>query len=68
MVVSATFNIGDLRPYVEDALEDPSNLRSNPPEEGRLMQKHVPWSPRMLIMPKRTLANQIQALFSFPSS
>jgi len=43
MAVSATFNIGDLSPYVEDAIENPfryysqqklSNLRSNPSEEG----------------------------------
>jgi len=36
MAVSAMFNIGDLSPYVEDNLEDPSDLRSNPSEEGKV--------------------------------
>jgi len=36
MVVSATFNIGDLSPYVEDSIEDPSDLRLNPSEEGKV--------------------------------
>jgi len=36
MVVSATFKVGDLSPYMEDALEDPSNLRSNSLEEGQI--------------------------------
>ena len=36
MAVSATFNVGDLSPYVEDSIEDPSNLRSNPLEEGEV--------------------------------
>ena len=30
MAVSATFNIRDPSPYVEDTIEDPSYLRSNP--------------------------------------
>jgi len=33
MVTSATFNIGDRSPYVEDTIEDPSDLRSNPSED-----------------------------------
>ena len=33
MAASTTFNIGDLSPYVEDTIKDPSNLRSNPSEE-----------------------------------
>jgi len=31
-----TFNIGDLSPYMEDCFEDPSDLRSNPPEGGEV--------------------------------
>jgi len=37
MVVSATFSIEDFSSYVEDFLEDPSDLRPNPPKEGGLM-------------------------------
>jgi len=33
MAVSATFNVSDLSPYVEDSIEDPSDLRPNPLEE-----------------------------------
>jgi len=36
IAVSAMFNIGDLSPYVEDTVEDPSDLRSNPSEEGEV--------------------------------
>jgi len=36
MAISATFNVGDLSPYVEDSIEDPSNLRANPPEDGEV--------------------------------
>ena len=36
MAVLATFNVGDLSPYVEDSLEDPSDLRPNPLEEGEV--------------------------------
>ena len=36
MVASATFNFGDLSPYVQDYFEDPSDLRSNPFEEGEV--------------------------------
>ena len=36
IAVSATFNIGDLSPYVEDTIEDPSDLRSNPSKEGEV--------------------------------
>ena len=38
MAVSATFNIGDLSPYMDDNIEDPSYLRSL--KKGRLMQEH----------------------------
>jgi len=34
MAILATFNIGDLSPYVEDTMEDPSTLRSNPSKKG----------------------------------
>jgi len=34
IVVSTTFNIGDLSPYIEDTIEDPLDLMSNPFEEG----------------------------------
>uniref|UniRef100_A0A7C8Z7B4 Tf2-1-like SH3-like domain-containing protein n=1 Tax=Opuntia streptacantha TaxID=393608 RepID=A0A7C8Z7B4_OPUST len=34
MAVSATFNVGDLSPYVEDSVEDPSDLETNPLEDG----------------------------------
>jgi len=50
MAVSATFNVGNLSPYVEDALDDPLNLRSNPLEEVSLMPEQVPWSPKLSIM------------------
>ena len=33
MAVSATFNIGDLSPYAEDTVQDPSDWRSDPYEE-----------------------------------
>jgi len=33
MVFSATFDIGDLSPYVGDCFEDPLDLRANPLEE-----------------------------------
>jgi len=36
MAVSATFNIRDLSPYVEDVIEDHSDLRLNPSEEGEV--------------------------------
>jgi len=36
MVVLATFNVGDLSPYVEDNFEDPLDLRANPLEEGEV--------------------------------
>jgi len=37
MAISATFNVGDLSPYIDDYFEDPSNLRTNPLEKGGLM-------------------------------
>ena len=33
MAISATFNIGDLSPYVDDCFEDPLDFRSNSLEE-----------------------------------
>jgi len=36
IAVSTMLNIGDLSPYVEDTVEDPSHLRSNPFEEGEV--------------------------------
>ena len=41
MAISATFNIGDLSPYVEDYFEDPSDLRSNSFKEGEVDTEHV---------------------------
>jgi len=34
MAILAMFKVGTLSPYVEDNFEDPSNLRTNPLEEG----------------------------------
>jgi len=42
MAVSATFNIGDLSPYVEDTIEDTSNLRSNTSKEGEVNARAFP--------------------------
>jgi len=39
MAISATFNIGDLSPYVEDCIEDPLDFRSNPLEKGEIDAK-----------------------------
>jgi len=39
MAISATFNIGDF-PYVEDYFKYPSDLTSNPFEEGEVDAKH----------------------------
>jgi len=36
MAISATFNIRDLSPYMEDTMEDPSDFRTNPFEEGEV--------------------------------
>jgi len=73
MVVSATFNIGDLSPYVEDTMEDPSDLRSNPFEEGEddarpYPQGHPEDSQGEGDPKQRAFNAQIQALFSFPNS
>ena len=40
MAFSATFNIGYLSPYVEDYLEDPLDLWSNPFEKGEVEAEH----------------------------
>jgi len=42
MVVSATFNISDLTPYVGDCFNDPSDLMSNPLKKGTLMRARHP--------------------------
>ena len=73
MVISATFNVGDLSPHVKDALEDPSDLRSNPLEEGEVDIGPCPIQFEDVNMAHENqeqlaLANQIQPLFSFPSS
>ena len=41
MAISTAFNIGDLSHHVEDTIEEPSDLRSNPSEERRLMQENT---------------------------
>ena len=72
MAVSATFNIGDLSPYVEDTIEDPSDLRSNPSKEGEVdagacPQGHPGDDQGQGDQDQRALNSQIQALFPFPS-
>jgi len=42
MGVSATFNVGDLNPPVEDNFKDPSELRANPLEKGGLIRGKAP--------------------------
>jgi len=71
--VPATFNIGDLSPYVEDTMKDPSNLRSNPSEErevdaGAFPQGHTGADQGQGNQEQGVLASLIQALFSIPSS
>ena len=72
MVVSATFNIGDLSPYVEDNIEDPSNLRSNPSEEGEVDAGALAKEAQDTLGDQQAKDSQdqgtIQALFSFTSS
>jgi len=73
MVVSATFNVRDLSPYVEDIMEDPSDLRSNPSEEGEVdvgvcPQGHPEDDQGQGNQEQGALASHIQALFSLPSS
>ena len=69
MAVSATFNIGDLNPYMEDNIEkpseyysqsEPSDLRSNPSEEGEVDAG--------ALAKEDQDQGAIQALFSFTSS
>ena len=36
MAISATFNFGYPSRYMEDTMEDPSDLRLNPSEEGEV--------------------------------
>jgi len=71
MAISATFNIRDLSPYVEDTVEDPSDLRSIPFEEGEIdvgayPQGHSKDNQDQGDQEQRALNGQIQALFSFP--
>ena len=81
MAVSATFNIGDLSPYVEDNIEKPSgyysqskpsDLWSNPSEEGEVdagaLAKKVQGSPKDQQAKEDQDQGAIQALFSFTSS
>jgi len=73
MAVSATFNIRDPSPYVEDTIEDPSNLRSNHSEEGEVdagaySQVHLEDNQGQGDQDQGPLNGQIQALVSFPSS
>jgi len=41
MTVSATFNISDLSPSVEDNFEHPSDLRTNPHEEEEVDSEYL---------------------------
>ena len=72
MAVSATFNIGDLSPYVEDNIEDPSDLRSNPSEEGEVdagaLANEVQGNPGDQQSKDDQDQGAIRALFSFTSS
>ena len=72
MAVSATFNIGDLSLYVEDNIEDPSDLRSNPSEEGEVDAGALAKETQGNLGDQQAKDNQyqgaIQALFSFTSS
>jgi len=72
MAVSATFNIGDLSPYVEDNIEDPSDLRSNPSEEGEVDAGALAKEAQDNLGDQQAKDSQaqgtIQALFSFTSS
>jgi len=81
MAISSTFNIGDLSPYVEDAIENPSryysqqkpsDLRSNPSEEGEVdagaLAKGTLGIPEDQQVKEDQHQGAIQALFSFTSS
>ena len=73
MAISATFNIGDLSPYVDDPIEDPSDLRSNPSEErevdaGAYPQGYPEDNQGQGDQDQGALSGKIRALFSFPSS
>ena len=69
MAVSATFNVGDLSPYVKDSVEDPSDLRTNPSEEGEV---NAGACTQGNLKSQQGQGDQaqgaIQALFSFTSS
>jgi len=81
MAVSATFNIRDLSPYVEDNIENPSgyysqskpsDLRLNPFEEGEVdagaLAKGTLGIPEDLQVKDDQDQGAIQALFSFTHS
>jgi len=72
MAVSATFNIGDLSPHVEDNIENPSDLRSNPSEEGEVDAGTLAKETQSSLGDQQAKDNQhqraIQALFTFTSS
>jgi len=73
LLFKAHLTLGTLSSYVEDTAEDPSNLRSNPPEEGEVDAGACPQGYSEDDQGQRdqeqgALTNQIQALFSFPSS
>ena len=54
--VSATFNVVDLSPYLED--DHLSNLRANSPQQGRMMEVHS-WN--LTISPKEVWKAQVLA-------
>ena len=65
-------NIGNLSPYVDDTMEDPSDLRSNPSEEGEVDVGTLAKEAEGNLGDQQAKDNQdqgaIQALFSFTSS
>jgi len=42
MAILVTFNIGDSSLKVEEDFEEPSDLRTNPLQKGRLIQSKAP--------------------------
>jgi len=58
MAVSATFNVGDLTHYVEDVIEDPSNLRPNPHEKGEANVRACPKESKESTWAKEVKNNQ----------
>jgi len=73
MAVSATFNIVDLSRYMEDSIKRPSDLRSNPVEEGEVNagacpEGHPESNQGQWDQDQGALNGQTQALFTFTSS